>query len=523
MCCIVPKTRSKIAPPLWPETTSSVVSLHKGGNVKVRHRLLHVTVAIALGVLGSSVCAQTPPTTPSRTRSETTKQSSTSVQTEVLRQLDQSVVEIAERALPAVVQISVTGFGPSPNQREGESVIERQRGIASGVIVDPDGYIITNAHVVSGAQRIRVLMRSVPTELVPFQTSLLRRQRTFEARLIGMHRMTDLALLKIEEKGLPFIPLKQEYKARLGQTVLAIGSPQGLDQTVTRGIVSAVGRQPQLDQPMIYIQTDAPINPGNSGGALVDRDGNLVGINTFIYTEGGGSEGLGFAIPGPTVRFVYQELKQHGRVRQTVIGVNAQTITPTLAAGLRLPQDWGVVISDVFPDSPAQKAGLKTKDIVVAIDNRVIDSLPKFTASLFLHRHDELVQVDVLRGAETLKLHIPAVEAHSGVEMLTDLIDPQKGLIGPLGIFVLELDRAVADALSNLRSSSGVIVAGKVDFAPAIEADLAVGDVIRSINGVLLTSTNHLRSELERFKPGDPVVLEVERQGKCQFVSFDME
>jgi len=442
---------------------------------------------------------------------------------DILRQLDQALDEVAERVSPAVVQISVSGFGPSHQTRASESVIERQRGIGSGVIVDPNGYIMTNAHVVAGAQRIQVIMLSVTTELVPFKTTLLHKQRTFEAKLIGIHRLTDLALLKIEEHGLPFIPLKEEYKAKIGQTVLAVGTPEGLDHTVTRGIISAVGRQPELDHPMVYIQTDAPINPGNSGGALVDRDGNLVGINTFIYTKGGGSEGLGFAVPEPSVRFVFQELKQFGRVRQTLIGASAQTITPTLAAGLKLPQDWGVVISDVIPDGPADNAGVRRKDIVIAVDNRPVESLPRFAASLFLHKHDEIVQMDVLRGSETLKLHIRAFEAPDSIESLADLIDPQKNLVAPLGIFAIELNGSLAAALGHLRSATGVVVAGKVDYSPAIDADLAVGDVIRALNGTSLGNPNDLRSALGSLKTGDPVVLEIERQGRLQFNSFDME
>jgi serine protease Do len=478
-----------------------------------------IMVTVVLYTLATSAHTQARPAAKDSRPQPTTN----STPVETLRQLDQAMDEVAERALPAVVQISVSGFGQSHQQHSGESVIARQRGIGSGVIVDPNGYIITNAHVVSGAQRIQVIMRSVTTELVPFKTSLLHQQRTFEAKLIGIHQFTDLALLKVEAQSLPFIPLKEEYKARLGQTVLAIGTPEGLDHTVTKGIVSALGRQPELDHPMIYIQTDAPINPGNSGGALVDRDGNLLGINTFIYTQGGGSEGLGFAIPEPTVRFVYEQLKQHGHVRQTVIGANAQTITSTLATGLKLPQDWGVIISDVVPEGPAEKAGLKPRDIVVAIDDRIIDSLPRFAASLFLHRRDETVQMDVLRGTEKLKLHIVAVEAHPGAENLADLIDPQNSLIGPLGIFAIELNRSIAESMCGLRSSSGLIVAGKVDYTPPIDADIGVGDVIRSINGTLLTSTAEFRSQLENFKTGDPVVLEIERQGRYQFVPFDME
>lgn len=159
--------------------------------------------------------------------------------------------------------------------------------------------------------------------------------------------------------------------------MLAIGSPEGLDHTVTKGIVSAEGRQPELDRPMVYVQTDAPISPGNRGGPWIDRDGSLTGINTFILNAAGGSEGLGFAIPEPAVRFVFNELREHGWVRQTSIGANPQTITPTLAAGLKLPEDWGVIISDVSPGGPADKAGLKPRDILVSMDGRPTDSLPK--------------------------------------------------------------------------------------------------------------------------------------------------
>lgn len=482
------------------------------------HRL--AIVIFLLSWLVTSVLAQGKP---AAQQTGTDAKSSTASSETVLRKLDDATDAVLEKVLPAIVQIEVSGFGAREHGGGNQSVIEKQRGLGSGVVVDPNGYIITNNHVVDGAQRIRVVFTSVTTELVPHKTSLLRRQHVYEAKLLGSHRFTDLALLKIEATGLSHIPLPEMYKARLGQSVLAIGSPQGLDHTISRGIVSALGRQVDPDNPMIYIQTDAPINPGNSGGALVDRDGNLVGINTFIFTQGGGSEGLGFAIPEPTVRFVYQELKDHGRVRQTVIGANAQTITPTLAAGLQLPQDWGVIISDVLPGGPADKAGVKPRDIVVAVDTRAIDSLPKFAASLYLHPHDRAVEMDVLRGSETSKLYVPALEAPRGIDRLSDLIDPQKSLVAPLGIFVLDLNGALADALPNLRSSSGIVVAARVDYSPAIDADLDLGDVIRSVNGVKVAGATDFRAELDRFRPGDAVVLEVERQGKFQFVSFEME
>jgi serine protease Do len=432
---------------------------------------------------------------------------------------------LAQRVLPAVVQINVSGFGvrETKDGDEDAGVIERQRAIGSGVIVDPDGYIMTNAHVVSGAQRIRVVITPTAAELVPYKSSFLTRQRTFEAKLIGMNRLVDLALVKIEEKNLPYIPLALNFRVQLGQTVLAVGSPEGLEHTVTKGIISAVGRQIEADRPMVYIQTDAPINPGNSGGALVDRDGNLIGLNTFIYSEGGGSEGLGFAIPEPTVWFAYQEFKEHGRIRRAEIGANAQTITPDMAGGLKLSQDWGVIISDVTPGLPSDKAGLRPKDIVLAMDGRPIDSLPKFTVSLYLHRRGQPLQMQVLRKTETVTLAISPLDSPNSVERLSDLIDPQKSLIPSLGVFLLDLNPTIAANLPGVRSSSGVVVAALVDYEPVVSADLAMGDVIRAINGKPVTTTAELRTELARFKPADPVVLEVERQGVFQFVTFEIE
>jgi serine protease Do len=319
-------------------------------------------------------------------------------QTPILQQYDQAIDQVAERAMQSVVKIEITGYGvpesdktmgqPDQAQQQSQQALERQRSIGSGVIVDPDGYIITNNHVVAGALRIRVIIAPATVELVTGNTNLHNPQRVYEAKLIGTTRYADLALLKIEEKGLPYIPLPEQFRFRLGQTVIAIGAPEGLDHTVTKGIISAVGRQPEVDRPMVYVQTDAPINPGNSGGPLIDRNGNLVGINTYIVTSGGGNEGLGFAIPEPIVRFVYSELKAHGIVSSVTIGAHPQTITPALAAGLKLPQDWGVILSDIDAGGPAAAAGLRQKDVVTAIDGVRIDSLPKYTAFLYVHKRN---------------------------------------------------------------------------------------------------------------------------------------
>jgi serine protease Do len=448
----------------------------------------------------------------------------TAAQPGILKEYDQAIDHIAERAMESVVEIEVTGYGvPEKDQDQGQQALERQRTIGSGVIVDPDGYIITNNHVVAGALRIRVIIAPATVELANGNVQLHNPQRVYEAKLIGTTRYADLALIKIEEKGLPYIPLPQEFTFRLGQTVVAIGAPEGLDHTVTKGIISAVGRQPEVDRPMIYVQTDAPINPGNSGGPLIDRDGNLVGINTFIVTSGGGSEGLGFAIPEPIVRFVYSELKEHGIVPNVTIGAHAQSISPALAAGLKLPQDWGVILSDIDAGGPAAAAGLHAKDIVTAMDGKRVDSLPKYTAFLYVHKRNTPIRMAVLRDGKPVTVSVTAVDAPPLVENLSDLINPKRDLIAPLGVFVIDIKHSAAAAMLNLRSDNGVLVAGLLGGEPAISADLSVGDVIRAVNGKPLDDSQQLRQILAGMKPGDAVVLEVERQSVLQYVAFEME
>jgi serine protease Do len=444
----------------------------------------------------------------------------------ILKEYDQAIDQVAERAMQSVVEIQVTGYGvPEKDKDQGDQqqALERQRSLGSGVIVDPDGYIMTNNHVVAGALRIRVIIAPATVEMVTGNTKLGNRQRVYEAKLIGTTRYADLALIKIEEKGLPFIPLPQLVDFRLGQTVVAIGAPEGLDHTVTKGIISAVGRQPEVDRPMVYVQTDAPINPGNSGGPLIDRNGNLVGINTFIVTSGGGSEGLGFAIPEPIVRFVYHELKEHGIVPQVTIGAHAQTITPALAAGLKLPQDWGVILSDIDSGSPAAAAGLRAKDVVTTMNGLRVDALPKYTAFLYVHKRDTPITMEVLRDGKPVTVSVTPVNLPPVVDNLSDLINPKRDLIAPLGIFVIDLKHSSVGATLNLRSNNGVLVAGLLGGEPATAADLGAGDVIRAVNGQPLDDSQQLRQILAGLKPGDAVVLEVERQSVLQYVAFEME
>jgi serine protease Do len=442
----------------------------------------------------------------------------------LLKDYDEAFGQVAERVMGSVVQIDVISYSaPEHHEDDGDTQsLQRQRALGSGVIVDPDGYIVTNNHVVAGAIRIRVTLSPATLKLVTGHTVLSRKVRIYDAKLIGTNRYTDLAVIKIDEKNLPFIPLPEKYDVSLGQTVFCIGSPEGLDHTVTKGIISALGRQPDPDRPMVYVQTDSPINPGNSGGPLSDRDGNLVGINTFIYTSGGGSEGLGFAIPEPVVRFAYAQIRRFGTVPATTIAAHAQTITPTLALALHLPQDTGVVLSDVAPDGPAGAAGLRPKDIVLSIDGIPIDSLPKYVAFLYLHPQGQPLQMQLLRDSKQITASPSPVPAAPTFDSLSDLINPKTDLIPPLGIFVIDLNPPLTAAMGT-RAQSGVVVAGLLSGEPATLTDLTVGDVITTINGKAVKDKQDLLQDLNSFKTGDAIALEVERRGVNQYIAFEME
>jgi serine protease Do len=334
--------------------------------------------------------------------------------------------------------------------------------------------------------------------------------------------MTDLALLKIAATGLPMLPLESRSRVRQGGLVFAIGSPEGLASTVTMGVVSATERQAELESPMTFIQTDAPINPGNSGGALVDVEGHLVGINTFIFSESGGSQGLGFAIPAPTARFVYDSLRKFGRVRRVEAGVRAQAITPALAGGLGLTRDWGVLVADVSLEGPARAAGLRTGDVIDTVDGRPIDSLAALSESLYLHSVETPVKLGVLRGDQGLVLEVRASEAKDPEELLADLANPRDHMVRKLGILGLTVSAKLA-GLVRLRSGTGVIVAARTLDSTSIEAGLEVGDVIHEVNRTPIDSVESLRSALRALKPGDPLVLLIERQESFHFLATEME
>jgi len=440
----------------------------------------------------------------------------------LLRALDSSLETVVAKVSPAVVQIVVAGYGPLEDHEHATARITRQHAIGTGIIVDPDGYILTNAHVVEGAQRIRVILPSDPTDS-PLELQPNHAGQILEATVLGIHKQSDLALLKIQASHLPSVSLRSDLRVRQGELVFAIGSPEGLQDSVTMGVVSSVARQPDPDNPMVYIQTDAPLNPGNSGGPLVDVDGNLVGINTLILSKGGGSEGLGFAIPAAIVNFDYQNLRKFGHVQRVSIGAKAQSITPTLAAGLGLGRSWGAIISDTVPGGLADAAGINAEDVVLAIDDRPIPSLPDFMAALYLHPPDQVLKIDILRGTSQMSFNVPVEVYHEKLSDLSEVPDLQKSLIRRLSVFVTDLDDKVKSLLPATRSDTGVVVIAQTSGTSGPDTGLQAGDIIRTMNHVPLQSISQFQARVHEIRPGDPVVLQVERNGNLQYLAFEME
>jgi len=438
----------------------------------------------------------------------------------ILRQLNGALAQLAGRVSPAVVQILVSGYGPvSADEGRAAAVIAHQRVVGSGVIVDPGGYIVTNAHVVQGAERITVVPPASRAGW-PREPNASRRPN-YPARLVGMHPESDLAVLKIEAKDLPALPLRGASSVTQGELVFAVGAPQGLASSITMGIVSSAARQIDLDSPFVFIQTDAPINPGNSGGPLVNAEGEVVGINTFILTGSGGSEGLGFAVPAPVARFIYDGLRKRGYVRRLELGISAQGITPELAAGLGLPRESGVVVSDVEPGGPADKAGLHGGDVIDAVGGRKIEILPDLMSALYRTRNARL-RVRVVRDGRPLEVQVTGVEDDHFLEDMADVANPEKHLVRPLGIVALDVDDRVQRKV-HLREPSGVIVVARTLDGASASSTLLPGDAIHALNHDRIASVAGLRRALDERKRGDAVVLQIERSGRFQYLALDLD
>ena len=443
-----------------------------------------------------------------------------------LRELSGTLQALSEKVRPAVVQIFATGYtagqGLVPS---GGDLLSRQQGNGSGVILHVSGYVVTNAHVVANASQIQVELPLSDSETDGRRSVLRPQGQLVRAEIVGIDRETDLAVLRMQVDRTPSaLEFGDSEALRPGELVMAFGSPLGLANSVSLGVVSAVARQIRPEDPVVYIQTDASINPGNSGGPLVDVEGRVVGINTFILSQSGGSEGIGFAVPSNIVRTVYEQIRQYGRVRRGEVGVNAQTITPELARGLGLPQSWGVVLADVYPDGPAATAGLGVGDIVLALDGKPMENARQFRVNLYPRRVGESVDLEVLRGNTRLTYSVALIERPSDPDRFQEMVRPEEYLVPKLWILALNLTPEVLAMLPALREPRGVLVAVSSARAVPVRGEpLQPGDVIHAINGRPVGSMVGLRTNLEALGAGDPVVLQVERSGQLLYVTLTLE
>ena len=443
---------------------------------------------------------------------------------EGLGQLSDAFERLSARVGPAVVQILATGY--APNLQEGSSsagLLNRREIGGSGVILDPDGYVVTNAHVVAGAGRVQVRLSVAPAN-VPEGSSILEpKGKVVGAQIVGIDRETDIAVLKVDESNLPHLRLGDSDRLRQGQLVFAFGSPFGLEGSVTMGVVSAVARQLAPDDPMIYIQTDAPINPGNSGGPLVDPAGRVVGINTFILSQSGGSEGLGFAAPSNIVKNVYQQIKSTGYVSRGVIGVHAQTVTPLLAGGLGIQRDWGVILGDVYAGGPAHRAGLQIGDQILTLDGKVMENGRQLDVNLYGRPIGQEVALEVLRDGRRFTARVPVIERPGGLDRFTPTVTPDENLVRRLGILAINLNSSTAEMLPELRRDQGVVVVARAPDATYGPMPLQRGDVIYSANGKAVENLEGLRKLVDALQPGAALALQVERRGQLMFLAFQVE
>jgi serine protease Do len=422
-----------------------------------------------------------------------------------------------------VVQIQVVAYGPlSAGAAGNTSLLGTQRNTGSGVILSPDGFIVTNAHVIEGGRRFLVVLPRPAVAEAPNRSVLAPVSLEVPARLVGLDRETDLAVLKVELKQLPFARLGDSDSLAAGEVVLAFGSPFGLTSSVTMGVVSAVARQFRDEDRMIYIQTDTPINPGNSGGPLVSADGVVMGINTLIFSQSGGSEGVGFAAPANIVRFIYDQLRTRGRVRRSQIGVFAQTITPALASGLRLAREWGVVLADVYPNSPAAKAGLRINDVILSVGGKPMENARQFDVNLYGRKPGSTVNLEVRRALQRVNVQVPLVERSDPSDLFREMVTPEKNLVSRLGLLALDLTPELARMIPGVRAEQGVVVAGVTSDSRG-EAGPAPGDVIYGVNGERVTSLANLRSAIQPLGADSTVVLHVGRQGQLRFLAVTLE
>jgi serine protease Do len=440
----------------------------------------------------------------------------------------QSFVEIAKAVKPAVVNIYATKSGRSEGPHatpfddpffrrffgdeffrrfEQQPKERKERGLGSGVIVEANGLIITNNHVVGKADEIRVTLSD---------------KREFKAKLIGTDPKTDIAVVRIDATGLPTVPWADSDKLEVGEFVLAVGNPFGLTQTVTLGIVSALGRAAGIAEYEDFIQTDAAINPGNSGGPLVNVRGELVGINTAIFSQSGGNMGIGFAVPSNMAQSIMSQLVQTGKVVRGWLGVSIQELTPELASQFGIADTKGVLVSDVMDDSPAKKAGFERADVIVEYDGKPMDSPTHLRNAVAQTPVGKKVAVKIIRDKKpkTIELTIaeqPKSMAQSGEEEGGDSAGPA-GVLSDLD--VRELNDELAGRYGLKSGERGVVVVRVKPGSSAEELGVREGDLILEVNRQAVTSLKAYERIAAKLPKDQAVLLLLKRQGRTIYLTL---
>jgi serine protease Do len=436
----------------------------------------------------------------------------------------ESFAAIARAARPTVVNVSTTqtvhtqgfpGFAPGPlpfGENDPFSEFFRhffpqqprnftQRSLGSGVIIDQDGSIVTNAHVVKNADKIAIKLED---------------QRSFDAKVVGIDTKTDVALLKIQSPGdLHVATLGNSDDLQVGDWVVAIGNPFGLSETVTAGIVSAKGRVIGEGPYDDFIQTDASINPGNSGGPLLNLQGDVVGINAAIFSQSGGNIGIGFAIPINLVKNVVAQLKAHGKVVRGWLGVSIQDVTPELARSFGLEKAEGALVAEVTADGPAARGGIERGDVILDYNGTHIDNAHQLPALVAATEIGETVQIIVQRGGKTRTLSVTVKEMPAGV---TPSESPHAA--AGWGLNVANITPELQQQF-NLTESSGVVVTGVTPNSPADASGLRAGDVITEVNRTAVRNARDFQAAVEAARDERHLLLLAHREGQSFFVALD--
>lgn len=423
----------------------------------------------------------------------------------MLEELENVFVELANRVKPAVVNISPPpSFVPpplSPEEGPGEKPPELP-GSGSGVIVDKNGYILTNNHVVGEAAEVEVRLSD---------------KSRFIGKVVGKDPDTDLAVVKVDtDHELPFVPVGDSGKMKVGQWVIAVGNPFGLDRTVTLGVVSGIGRENiNLSRYEDFIQTDASINPGNSGGPLFNIHGEVIGINTAIINF---AQGIGFAIPSNMAKDVMAQLVEKGKVVRGWLGIGIQQLTPELAAKFGVRETEGVLVSEVFEGHPAQKAGVIPGDIISKVEGRSVDTPAALARAIAGISPGKKVEIEVVRDGKRKMILVEITERKE--EMVTASIPREKPDV-TLGILVEELTQELADRF-KIKDNKGVIITEVVPNSPAEKEGLRPGDLVKEINKTEIHNISDFNAIINKMKKDDKILLRVIRENRAFFVVLNL-